>query len=119
MCSSLCSIPIDNQPTLAALKDVRWADDEGETKHFSLIAEVSATWKDVALVLGMANDAITNIEQKSNDNVRRFEDVMSYWIDNCVNHETYPATWKGLYELLLTVQRSTAAEKLNKALQIR
>ncbi len=110
---------LGDRPTLAELTDIKWANDRGEIKHFKLIARVSSTWAQGALLLGINNDMIVNYEQRSNDNESRLEYVLSYWIENCIDHQDYPATWDGLLELLNVLERSTTAENLKLALEKR
>ncbi len=98
---------------------MKWTHDSGEIKLFNLIAEVSSTWKDAALLLGMNMDSIKNYKQQSDDDVERLEHVMSYWIENCADHSEYPATWQGLVELLIALQRGTAAKRLKECLERR
>ena len=94
-------------------------DEDGNVKQFHLLVEVSSIWRDAALRLGLGMDAIKNYKQKTDDDVERFEYVMSYWIENCAEHKEYPATWRGLIELLESLERSTAALSLRKALERR
>lgn len=72
-----------------------------------------------ATLVGMNPDMIQNIDQKYNDNERRLECVLAYWIEECADHKDFPATWAGLMELLAVLERRTTADNLRRALEQR
>ena len=70
-------------------------------------------------MLAMHQDMIDNYRQKTNDNVQRLNYVIEDWIRDFSDHELYPATWRGLFELLFDLERCTTADALARALDRR
>ena len=82
-----------------------------------MLEQVSDQWRHAGLLLGLSQAALKNIKQKSDEDVERFEHVLTYWIESN-GHLEYPLTWDGVCELLRDIDRDTAAEKLKQALSM-
>ena len=104
-------------PSLASLRLIKWQDEKGETKRYSLLKTVSSEWQRLGDLLQLSTDQLKNIKQKSDDNVERCREVFASWIDCEGCPPCYPLTWEGLFELLIDVDRHTAMQQLKQALE--
>ena len=109
------SLPV-SAPSLADLTLLRWTDDKGKTHRLKLLKLISNEWWEAGLLLGLNTAELENIEQKTNDNERRFALIFARWIDNDGHPPQYPLSWDGVCELLYDLDRDNAAEELKQAL---
>ena len=104
-------------PSLADLTLLRWTDDKGKTHRLKLLNLISNEWRDAGLLLELNTAELENIEQKTNDDERRFALVFTRWIDNDGQPPQYRLSWDGLCDLLYDLDRDSAAEELKQALK--
>jgi hypothetical protein len=97
---------------MAKLTRLHWNVDR--SKDLMIIARACLKWNKVAAFIGMPN--IEALQDEHNNNERRFEAVLRYWIQNGGRDE-YPATWLGLRTALMDSEMSVLADEIRDALQ--
>ena len=101
--------------TMKHLDLIKWIDDNGDVKKFSLSSHVSSKWREFGRQLNLEEDRMDGWEQQRMGNcLNCWCIVMSHWLSEQVS-SNYEVSWDGLYELLSDVNFITTAKNLKIA----
>ena len=103
---TFCLYIILAKPTSTNLTVIRWRNERGEIKKFHQ-AQVERCWQ-----LGVPRQLL-EVWAREKDSKECCEAILSHWLDHPPRH--YPATWKGLYELLDDSELGQVATELEQA----
>lgn len=93
---------------------LEWLDDQHKKNELRIINEASNKWRDIGILLGFSAATLDGEEQKTNENSKRFQRVVDKWIET--GGANYPATWRGLQQVLIDCEMSQLAERIKMAL---
>lgn len=103
------------QVSLGALELLKWQEN-GRRRSLRLVHKVSSKWKLFGTLLGISEDRLDGWAHESHHNAEEcWAKVMSHWLSK--NGVDYPATWRGLFELLRDAEFSQVAEELKGVLK--
>jgi hypothetical protein len=71
-------------------------------KKFFLTQKIGSSWMTIGTRIGIESDILTSISE-GKDNEKALSEVLRKWLSNAggyPNHEEYPLSWQGLYNLL-------------------
>ena len=84
-----------------------------------IIQQVSTSWFDMGILLGLKAEQLYSVEQMFQKNsIRCCYWVIDQWMGN-LGDESYPVTWKGLCMLLCDIEKSNTAMRLKEALAVK
>ena len=89
-----------------------WKNDQGERKRFHLKQSIIHKWRDIGNLVVPSWQQL-EVWAKEEDAKECCELVLSHWLDHPPHH--YPATWKGLYELLEDCELGQVVTELKRA----
>ena len=99
------------KPNSSNLTVIRWKNERGETKKFRLKQSIIHKWRDVGDLVVPRQQL--EVWAREKDAKACCTAVLSHWLDHPTRH--YPATWKGLYELLDDSELGQVATELKQA----
>ena len=109
---NLAGVPL----SLNSLYILKWKDEHGKEQRLQLVEKVSCKWLEFGLAVGMEMDRLEAWgRQYHEDGSRCWLEVMKRWL-NAGGCGDYPATWEGLYRLLMDVGYKKVAKELKTAL---
>ena len=112
VCDVLAGVPL----SLNSLSLLKWKDESGEEQTLQLIEKVSCKWLDFGLKVGLEMNCLEAWERQHHEDASRcWLEVMKCWL-NMAGSRHYPATWEGLYQLLMDVGYKKVAKDLSTAL---
>ena len=102
--------------SLNSLSLLKWKDECGKEQRLQLVEKVSVKWLGFGLAVGIEMDRLEAWEkQYHEDGSRCWLEVMKCWL-NSGGYGDYPATWEGLYRLLMDMGYKKVAKELRTAL---
>jgi hypothetical protein len=95
---------------------IKWKDGNGNTHNFYLVNKVSSHWRMFGKLFGLEGNRLDGWDtQYGGDAVRCWTKVMEVWLDDDGTSQ-YPATWKGVIEVVKDAELHEAARELEVAL---
>lgn len=101
------------RPNLANLTQITWTNKKGKQETFRLQQSICDKWIEIGDLIGVPPSFIAIWMNK--DALERIRNVLRYWLANLGN--TYPISWKGLYQLLEDAQLSEFIARLKEAIE--
>lgn len=91
---------------------IKWKDQKGNTRNFHLVTCTSDKWHRIGRMLNYNMEELKNIQQEHDASEELcWCYLMEKWLlDN--NFLSYPACWKGLYDLLKDSEVPTSTLRL-------
>ena len=84
--------------------------------QFRIVEKVGSQSQMLGLHVGLSMAQLANFRSKPcSDNFSVCNCIFDHWI-NTNGHTNYPLSWKGLYDLLVDIGHSTAAEDMKETL---
>ena len=100
--------------TISNLTCLRWTD-KGQVRILKIRKKISPRWEEAGDLLGLTVERLKGIhEQRPGDAGMCCRDVLVDWLHK--NQGGYPATWKGVVQLLEDMDLFDTAQQLQNAL---
>ena len=121
--AAAASSPWDAEVTSTFLQIIKYRDrNTGQCKQIKIITELAPIWKKVGSMLGFSNNDILTFESPGSGKpfVNCLMNVFGQWLNNSVNMRncsSYPATWRGVCNLLQDCDYGELAEMLRDAVE--
>ena len=94
---------------------MEWHDNQQQRHELRIVNEVSNKWRKIGTMLSMKAAVLDAEQQRSSDNSMRFQQVIEKWIE-MGTAGNYPATWRGLQQVLIDVEMAQLANRIKLAL---
>ena len=101
------------RPNSVNLTVIRWKDEFGEVKKFKLKSSIYHKWRNIGNLVCSRQQLDVWVKEKDAEDC--CDAVLSHWLDHPPRH--YPATWKGLHELLDDSELGQVASDLKIAVE--
>ena len=103
------------------LQLIKWIDPKGREENLKIYEEMSPKWKEVAVVIGLSQVAISIITAPGmgREMIDCMREVFGKWMENCdvlPNRKRYPLTWDGLCNILQDSDSVMVMKRLREAL---
>ena len=102
------------KPNSSNLTVIKWKNKKGEMKTFKLKNSIIHKWREIGNLVAVPWQQL-DAWAKRKDDKECCEAVLLYWLDN--PPYLYPATWKGLYDLLEDCELGQIAINLKQAVE--
>ncbi len=80
-----------------------------------MVDEACPKWDTIGVLIGMSDNMIQAIEKERSTIIKRFEEVLHYWINN--GSKNYPASWIGLRKVLEDSELHTLSERIKTGMK--
>ena len=101
------------KPNSSNLTVIKWKNDRGEVKTFKLKNSIKHKWREIGDHVVPWETLEVWAQEKNAEACCK--EVLLYWLNN--PPPNYPATWEGLYELLVDSELSQVAANLKQAVE--
>ena len=98
------------------LQLIKWVDARGKTQRFRLMEKISGEWRSIGTLVDLSFSQLDSIAaEHHHKQIDCCRTVLRLWMEN--PPEDYPATWRGLLELLCDSELRQVATDLEDVLK--
>ena len=101
------------KPNSGNLTVIKWKNEKGEVKTFQLKNLIKHKWREIGD--HVVPWEILEVWAQEKNAEACCKELLMYWLNN--PPPNYPATWEGLYELLVDSELSQVAANLKQAVE--
>jgi hypothetical protein len=96
------------------LSIIKWKDESGQVWQFMLARKIAHKWCTIGELLGLTHSKLRSLDHEYRNPFQCSQAALELWLDN--PPPDYPATWRGLIDLLEDSKLSEIATELRTVL---